>query len=99
MFATACNAKGCMSEHRNDVGRSSLWGRIFAAGYDRLMSGSEKAGLRAHRKALVPRASGRVIEIGGGTGANQRYYGEAVTELVLNEPEDPMARRQARHVA
>lgn len=88
-----------MSEHRHEVGRSSLWGKVFAAGYDRLMASSEKAGLIAHREALVPRASGRVIEIGGGTGANLPYYGEAVTELVLTEPEEPMAKRLERNVA
>ena len=46
----------------------SVWGRIFAAGYDHLMSGPEKATLRPHREVLIPRARGRVLEIGGGTG-------------------------------
>jgi ubiquinone/menaquinone biosynthesis C-methylase UbiE len=71
----------------------SLWGQIFAAGYDRLMAPQEKAVFGPHRRELLSRASGRVLEIGGGTGANLPYYGKAVTELVITEPEEPMARR------
>jgi hypothetical protein len=28
----------------------SLWGRIFATAYDRIMSGAEEGGLAAHRR-------------------------------------------------
>jgi ubiquinone/menaquinone biosynthesis C-methylase UbiE len=76
----------------------SLWGTIFAAGYDRIMAGPEKATLRAHRQALVSQAAGRVLEIGGGTGANLSFYGERVEALTVAEPEEPMARRLERHV-
>jgi SAM-dependent methyltransferase len=76
----------------------SLWGTIFAAGYDRIMAAPEKATLRVHRKALVSRAAGRVLEIGGGTGANLSFYGEHVEALTVAEPEEPMARRLERHV-
>jgi ubiquinone/menaquinone biosynthesis C-methylase UbiE len=76
-----------------------LWSRIFAAGYDRLMAGTEKAGLQDRRRELLERASGRVIEIGAGTGANLAFYGPEVTELVLTEPEEPMARRLERKAA
>ena len=44
----------------------SLGGRIFAGCYDRFMAGTEKAGLRDRRRALLADASGRVIEIGAG---------------------------------
>jgi ubiquinone/menaquinone biosynthesis C-methylase UbiE len=71
----------------------SVWGRIFAAGYDKLMAGTEKAGLGEQRKKLLEPARGRVLEIGGGTGANLQYYGSGVEELVVTEPEEPMARR------
>jgi ubiquinone/menaquinone biosynthesis C-methylase UbiE len=71
----------------------SLYGRLFAAGYDRMMAGSEKAVLRGQREVTLGRVSGRVIEIGGGTGANLPFYGDAVEELVITEPEEPMARR------
>ena len=76
----------------------SLWGRIFAAGYDHFMSGTEKATLRGHRQALIPQARGRVLEIGGGTGANLPFYGEEVETLTLTEPEAPMVRRLDRNL-
>jgi ubiquinone/menaquinone biosynthesis C-methylase UbiE len=71
---------------------------LFAAGYDKFMAGTEKAGLRAQREALLAGVTGRVLEIGGGTGANLAFYG-AVEELVITEPEEPMARRLERKVA
>src|SRR5438270_9819744 len=71
----------------------SLYGRIFAAVYDRAMAGTEKAGLGDRRHELLASANGRVIEIGAGTGVNLAHYPDAVTELVLTEPEEPMARR------
>jgi ubiquinone/menaquinone biosynthesis C-methylase UbiE len=67
--------------------------RLFAALYDRMLAGTEEAGLRDRRRALLASARGRVIEIGAGTGANVGLYPDAVTELVLTEPEEPMARR------
>src|SRR5918911_1210313 len=74
----------------------SLWGRVFAALYDPLMSGTEKAGLADRRRRLLAHARGRVVEVGAGTGANLPYYGEDVEELVLVEPEEPMAKRLER---
>jgi ubiquinone/menaquinone biosynthesis C-methylase UbiE len=71
----------------------SLWGKIFAAIYDRGMAEVEKAGLAAHRETLLASVKGRVLEIGGGTGANLAFYRDGVTELVITEPEEPMARR------
>jgi ubiquinone/menaquinone biosynthesis C-methylase UbiE len=67
--------------------------RLFAALYDRMLAATEEAGLRDRRRALLASARGRVIEIGAGTGANLGLYPDAVTELVLTEPEEPMARR------
>jgi ubiquinone/menaquinone biosynthesis C-methylase UbiE len=77
----------------------SVWGRIFAAGYDRFMARPERAVLRGHRKALLDRVTGRVLEIGGGTGANLPFYGPGIDELVITEPEEPMARRLERKLA
>ena len=73
-----------------------VWARVSAALYDPLMAGTEKAGLADWRRRLLEHARGRVLEIGAGTGANLPYYGEAVEELVLVEPEEPMARRLER---
>jgi ubiquinone/menaquinone biosynthesis C-methylase UbiE len=72
--------------------------RFFALTYDRQMAGTEKAGLRAFREALLAGAKGRVIEIGGGTGANLPCYGPAVESLTITEPELPMLRRLERTV-
>ncbi len=70
----------------------SVWGRVFAAIYDRVLAPTEKAGLSAHRQALLGEAQGDVLEIGGGTGANLRFYGEGVRTLTITEPEEPMVR-------
>ena len=72
----------------------SLYGRIFAGLYDRMMEATEEAGLRDRRRALLARVDGRVLELGAGTGHNLPLYpDEGVDELVLTEPEEPMARR------
>jgi ubiquinone/menaquinone biosynthesis C-methylase UbiE len=77
----------------------SLQGRVFAAGYDRIMAGPEKAVLRGHRRVLLDRVRSIVLEVGGGTGANVPFYGEGIEELVITEPEEPMARRLERKLA
>lgn len=71
----------------------SLWGRIFAGMYDRVMAKTEQDGLGAHRESLLATAAGDVLEIGAGTGVNLQYYGEGVRTLTLTEPEQPMVRR------
>jgi ubiquinone/menaquinone biosynthesis C-methylase UbiE len=69
--------------------------RFFALTYDRQMAKTEQAGLAGFRAQLLAGAAGRVLEIGGGTGANLPYYGPAVEELTITEPEPPMLRRLA----
>lgn len=66
---------------------------IFARMYDRMLAGSEKAGLEQARRELLAQASGRVLELGAGTGLNLPHYTDAVTELVLAEPDPHMAQR------
>jgi SAM-dependent methyltransferase len=75
------------------VGGMSLRTTFFAMTYDRQMAKTEKAGLRAFRERLLAGASGDVLEIGGGTGANLPWYGPAVTSLTITEPQPPMLRR------
>jgi ubiquinone/menaquinone biosynthesis C-methylase UbiE len=76
----------------------SIWGHVFAAMYDRMVGKTERAGLGEHRQALLAQASGDVLEIGGGTGANLEYYGQGVRTLTLVEPEKPMLVRLQRHI-
>jgi ubiquinone/menaquinone biosynthesis C-methylase UbiE len=71
----------------------SIRGSFFALTYDRMSRKSEEAGLRAMRQDLLAGAGGRVLEIGGGTGANLPFYGADVESLVVTEPEAPMLRR------
>jgi SAM-dependent methyltransferase len=71
----------------------SLGGRFFALTYDRMGAKVEKAGLSALRKALLANAAGTVLEIGGGTGANLRFYGPSVGSLTVTEPEPAMLKR------
>ena len=74
-----------------------LRSRFFAFTYDRFSKGSEQAGLAEMRKSLIAGASGDVLEIGGGTGANLGYYGTAgVKSLTVTEPEPPMLKRLER---
>ena len=76
----------------------SLRTKFFALTYDRQMAKTEKAGLRAFRERLLAGASGDVLEIGGGTGANLPCYGPDVGSLTLTEPQPPMLRRLERAV-
>jgi ubiquinone/menaquinone biosynthesis C-methylase UbiE len=71
----------------------ATWGRLFAAVYDRGLKGTEDAGLREMRRETLRAARGRTIDLGAGTGANLELYPDAVTELVLSEPDPHMARR------
>jgi SAM-dependent methyltransferase len=52
----------------------------------------------SRRRALVAQASGRVLEIGAGTGLNARHYPGHV-DLVLSEPDEAMADRLRDRVA
>lgn len=73
--------------------------RLFALGYDRLMAGTEKAGLGDVRSKLLARAVGAVLEVGAGTGCNLPNYGAGVTSLTLTEPDPSMLRRLERKAA
>ena len=72
--------------------------RLFAALYDTVSKGSEAAGMREERRQLLAGTEGATIEIGAGTGLNLEHYPEAVTRLVLAEPDRHMRRRLRRRV-
>jgi ubiquinone/menaquinone biosynthesis C-methylase UbiE len=74
----------------------TLRASLFALTYDRQMAGTERAGLAEVRARLLAGAAGQVLEIGGGTGANLPYYGPAVAQLTITEPQPPMLRRLER---
>jgi ubiquinone/menaquinone biosynthesis C-methylase UbiE len=73
--------------------------RFFAAVYDRMLAGTEKAGLSEMRAELLSDARGRTLELGAGTGLNLAHYTDAVTELVVTEPDPFMARRLREKLA
>jgi ubiquinone/menaquinone biosynthesis C-methylase UbiE len=59
----------------------------------------EQLGVREHRRELLAGISGRVIEIGAGTGANFPHYPEGVREIVAVEPEPYLRARAATAAA
>jgi ubiquinone/menaquinone biosynthesis C-methylase UbiE len=73
----------------------SVFGRLYAAGYDLVMSGADRHGADEHRRRLVEEASGEVLEVGAGTGLNFRHY-RAATRVVAVEPEPGMRARAQR---
>ena len=58
--------------------------------YDPLLAGLERRYGAAWRRELLAGLSGRVLEIGAGTGANLDHYPDAVEHVVLAEPDRAM---------
>jgi ubiquinone/menaquinone biosynthesis C-methylase UbiE len=71
----------------------SLRKKLFAATYDSMSRKTEEAGLRSLRRGLLAEASGSVLEVGAGTGANLAHYNGKIESLVFTEPEPAMIRR------
>lgn len=71
----------------------ATWGRVFAAAYDRVLKGTEEAGLAETRRRVLSAASGRTIDIGAGTGANVGLFPEGITEVVMAEPGEHMFKK------
>lgn len=67
---------------------------VFARLYSRVVSAGDAAGMASHRAELLDAVTGRVVEIGAGTGANFAHYPPTTLEVVAVEPE-PYLRRQA----
>jgi SAM-dependent methyltransferase len=66
---------------------------LFAALYDRVTAPSERAGLSDRRRRLLADASGRVLELGGGTGLNLPHYPAGLEQVVVLEPDGAMRER------
>jgi ubiquinone/menaquinone biosynthesis C-methylase UbiE len=64
--------------------------------YDASLALGERRGMAARRRALLSDTTGRVLEIGAGTGRNLPHYPPAV-ELVMTEPDPTISRRLRRH--
>jgi len=77
----------------------ATWGRAFAALYDRGLKATEEAGLREMRREVLAKASGRTIDLGAGTGVNCELFPEAVSQLVMAEPDPHMFKRLREKVA
>ncbi|MGY1708798.1 methyltransferase domain-containing protein [Geodermatophilus sp. SYSU D00758] len=71
---------------------------VFARVYARLVPAMDRAGAAGHRRRLLAGLSGRVLEVGAGSGADFPHYPAAVTEVVAVEPE-PHLRELARRAA
>lgn len=71
---------------------------LFARLWARVLTRNEPAEVRAHREELLAGLSGRVLELGAGSGTNFAHYPASVTEVVAVEPE-PYLREQASAAA
>ena len=71
---------------------------IFAVIYGRIAAAGEESGRVAHRTELLAGLSGKVIEVGAGTGLNFEHYPPTVTDVLAVEPE-PRLRRLAAQAA
>jgi ubiquinone/menaquinone biosynthesis C-methylase UbiE len=72
--------------------------RFHAALYDQLMRPQELLGLARQRDRTAGEATGRVLELGVGTGRNLAHYRD-VTEVVGIEPDPHMLKRARRRAA
>ena len=69
---------------------------VFAWFFDKLGPRADLRGTAERRRKLLARATGRVVEIGAGTGLNLPHYPpDVVTEVLAVEPDPHMFRRLA----
>src|SRR5215204_2760494 len=67
--------------------------------YDAFFWTAERLGMARRRRRLLAETSGRVLEIGAGTGLNLDFYPESLDRLVLTEPDPAMVSRLTRRAA
>ncbi len=68
----------------------------FASIYDRLQASAERSYMKQVRAEIAGGASGRVLEVGAGTGANFAYYNDHAEEIIATEPDPYMLERAKR---
>ncbi len=91
-------AAGNGSGHPGQLG--NFWSaHVGPIVYDPFLWLGEIRGMSDLRREVVGRASGRVMELGAGTGLNLPHYRADVDELVLTEPEPGMVKRLERRRA
>lgn len=71
---------------------------IHAALYDPFAGLVDRAGVAERRRRLIAEASGRVLEVGAGTGLNLRHY-RNVEAVVVTEPDAAMRKRVLARVS
>lgn len=64
-----------------------------------VMSGHEPEALKRLRRENLAGLTGRVLEVGAGTGTNFEFYPDTVTEVVAIEPERRLAERAQQAAA
>jgi ubiquinone/menaquinone biosynthesis C-methylase UbiE len=88
-----------MSEHTSKVSQPD--GKphshpVFARVYEKVAEIGECRGGAEHRQRMLAGMSGRVIEVGAGSGANFAHYPTTVSEVVAVEPEPYLRERAQR---
>jgi len=71
---------------------------VFARIYTKVADMAERRGGAEHRRALLAGLTGRVVEVGAGSGANFAHYPTTVDQVVAVEPE-PYLRERAQRAA
>lgn len=74
-------------------------GRLFARCYGRRARGAERGEIGQRRRRLVAQASGRLLDLGAGTGESFKHVPGTVTEVIAVEPDPWMLRQAQRRVA
>jgi ubiquinone/menaquinone biosynthesis C-methylase UbiE len=72
---------------------------VFARVYEKVAKIGERRGGGEHRQRLLAGLSGRVVEVGAGSGANFAHYPTTVDEVVAVEPERYLRERAQRAAA
>lgn len=72
---------------------------IFARVYERVAQTAERRGGAEHRQRTLTGLTGRVIEVGAGSGANFAHYPSSVEQVLAVEPEDYLRERASKAAA
>ncbi len=72
---------------------------VFARVYERVAEIGERRGGAEHRQRLLAGLSGRVVEVGAGSGANFAHYPTTVAEVIAVEPERYLRERAQQATA